>query len=278
MSSLYVHITKRFGVLGTDDDCACLPTAKSAKENGSKVAHEKKRMGIFLDINEPYTRHLIVQAFQSLRTHSQHNYSIVLGPGHGQDAVPMPRRSCSFQWSEYERIDWDAVDAGQHGASSYKIRKGLSRKAQLAYHTQRYISKHPDSILRHVMPRTVILDTWSVWEDSAPNGAATSSNTRMQQHSSGLADVVTSLGTSGKHSDSNCNPRHKLEQCLVEAKEVMAQVEQEFQCGTVSQAPMWILKGSTVNKGAGIYIVHVYEELVDICWSESDIREWYVFE
>jgi hypothetical protein len=51
--------------------------------------------------------------------------------------------------------------------------------------------------------------------------------------------------------------------------------ESEFdKLGESRLEPTWILKGSTTNKGSGIYIIHVFEQLVDVCWSESDIREW----
>ena len=43
-------------------------------------------------------------------------------------------------------------------ANSYCIRKGLIRKAQFAYHVQKYTSKHPDSILRTAVPETYIME------------------------------------------------------------------------------------------------------------------------
>ena len=58
----------------------------------------------------------------------------------------------------------------------------------------------------------------------------------------------------------------------------MRQTEEDFEKESASNKnaspPIWILKPSTINKGAGIQIVHCYEQVVDICWSESDIREW----
>lgn len=163
------------------------------------------------------------------------------------EAVKMPD-GCDFQWSEYERIDWSAVLDGVHSASSYCIRKGLSRKAQLAYFTKRYVAKHPQSILCGAMPQTIIIDTWPVWEDTT------------QATREGLADYVTSRSFGIAP-----NRRTRLEDCLLEARKAM---------DTVDNGAVWILKGSTVNKGIGIYLVHVSEELVDICWTDSDIREW----
>jgi hypothetical protein len=283
---LFVHVTPRFGVIGTggEDVAPSATTATNMSSNiigssnssnnrsnnrGSSSSNNsdsngkrqrKQTMHIFLDINEPYTRRQIIRAF--CHPSRQLDYRLVLGPGDGMEAVCMPP-ICSFQWSEYERVHWDAVTAGKHGASSYMIRKGMSRKAQLAFYTRLYTSKHPACVLRQAMPLTVVIETWSLWDD----------DTLTQQQGSGLADVVTSLGTS-KHTDDKYNQRVRLDNCLREARELMLQADAEYERGDSKAAPMWILKGSTVNKGCGIYIVHVYEELVDICWSENEIREW----
>ena len=120
----------------------------------------QRRMGIFLDIDEPYTRDLIQKAFRHPSRASY--FKITLGPGTGFEPVSLPS-NCQFQWAEYERIDWhNGVLPGHHGASSYCIRKGLSRKAQLAHYTHRHICKYPNSILREAIPQTVVLDCWSV--------------------------------------------------------------------------------------------------------------------
>lgn len=179
------------------------------------------------------------------------------------DPVPLPSH-CAFQWSEYERIDWHGgVLPGKHCASSYCIRKGISRKAQLAHYTHRHVCKNPESILIDAMPQTVVLDCWPVWEDDAK-----------MTNQGGLADVVVSIGSAGGDSSTK-NRRYRLDQCLAEAKTAMDAAEIEFETGVGgTSAPIWILKGSTTNKGVGIYIVHLYEQVVDHCWSDSDIREW----
>ena len=235
----------------------------------------QRRMGIFLDIDEPYTRDLIQKAFQ--HPSRAPYFHITLGPGVGFEPVPLPSH-CQFQWSEYERIDWhNGVLPGHHGASSYCIRKGISRKAQLAHYTHRHICKNPDSILREAIPQTVVLDCWSVWDDEIGSDA----RTPKMSHQSGLADVVVSIGGMAHSADSSSvNRRIRLDCCLSEAKQVMELAETNYQtrCAAKSNeeepAPVWILKGSTTNKGAGIFIVHLYEQVVDHCWSEPSIREW----
>ena len=245
-----IHRTQKFSVIGTIDDEFTEVT---------KVA-DATAMGIFLDIDEPYTRHLIERAFRHpLRSRY---FRIILGPGIGTDPVAMPS-NCDFQWSEYERIDWHGgVLTGKHCASSYCIRKGISRKAQLAHYTHRHICKNPESILKNAIPPTVVLDCWPVWDDDV-----------QMTNQAGLADVVVSMGSLGR--ENVANKRARLDQCLAEAKNVMESAERNFENGIGPRsAPVWILKGSTTNKGAGIFIVHHYEQVVDHCWSMSDIREW----
>jgi tubulin--tyrosine ligase len=251
--------TPRFAVLSFGADPDDRPQIITTKNN------KKKR--IFLDIDEPYTRTIIHQALIS------RGFAVTLGPGHGMDAVRMPA-DCHFQWSEYERIDWMMMNDDEHddsnsnsssngrrtiAASSYRIRKGLSRKAQLALYTNRHVSKHPNSILKQAIPETVILDTWAAFETE---GTSSTSACR------GLADaVVASAATAG--TINNINLRQRLEHCLQAGKELL-----QRHADDENDDAVWILKGSTVNKGVGIYIVHVPEQLVDICWSESNIREW----
>jgi hypothetical protein len=248
-SNICVFLTDKFSVLAESHDVSNL------------LAKSKHKLGVFLDVDEHYTRHLIINAFLKRKQY----YHVTLGPGQGMEPVPLPSH-CQFQWSEYERIDWDAVRAGKHGASSYCIRKGLSRKAQLAHFTHRFVCKNPHSILKRAIPETVVLDLWSVWESNADRHPGLSS-----QKCGGVADVVVSIGSGTREKE--MNQRKLLSQCLQEARTAMMQAENDFENGTGSE-PIWILKGSTTNKGAGIFIVHVYEQLLDLCWNESDIREW----
>lgn len=230
-------------------------SSNGATSNGATVLH------IFLDIDEPYTRLLIERAFQH-PARALH-FCITLGPGVGLDPLPLPPH-CDFQWSEYERIDWHGEAGRRHGASSYCIRKGISRKAQLAHYTHRHVCKHPDSVLKVAMPQTVVLDCWPVWDDDAHI-----------TNQEGIADVLVNIGSAGRGEKAH-NRRKRFDHCLAEARTAMDAAERDFVRSDTSAAPVWILKGSTTNQGAGIYIVHLYEQLVDHCWSDSDIREWFV--
>ena len=263
-ASLNVVLTDKFSILHILDK----------KEKKREIVEETVRdppRSIFLDVDEPYTRRIIANAFR--RRFNDESFSVTLGPGSGMDDILLPY-GCDFQWAEYERIDWESVLAGKHGASSYCVRKGLSRKAQLAYYTHRYVIKNPTSILKDAIPQTVIIDTWSVWEQGMANS-----------NQQGLADVVEAKANEGTCGNGT-NQREALEKCLIQAHQAMDSAEQEYKmwtCGPTFDTdkpnkkcpPMWILKGSTVNKGAGIYLVHIYEQLVDILWSADFIREWY---
>jgi hypothetical protein len=283
-----IVLTEKFCVLeesGVDADgvhptvCVSQPTIqlRDAFCSSNIVARSSKldqtqQMEIFLDIDEPYTRTLIERAFRH-PSRAPH-FRITLGPGVGWDPIPLPPH-CQFQWSEYERIDWhNGVLPGRHGASSYCIRKGLSRKAQLAHYTHRHICKYPTSILRKAIPKTIVLDCWSVWDDKNCD-----TKTSCMNHSGGLADVVISNGSMAGNGDfTDMNRRKRFDACLSEAKNAMNAAETKYQANVNTEheesAPVWILKGSTTNKGAGIFIVHLYEQVVDYCWSESSIREW----
>jgi hypothetical protein len=252
---------------GNEDTGADKDVHAIGPEKQLTTASSCHRMSIFLDVDESYTRRLIERAFRHpLRAR---HFQVFLGPGVGMEPIPLPPY-CEFQWAEYERIDWHGgvLVGKKHGASSYCIRKGISRKAQLAHYTYRHVCKNPNSILKQAIPQTLVLDCWSAWETDGG---------RMMTNHGGLADVVASLG--GVGNDSSMNRRERLDHCLAEAKAAMQSASCEFEGSAennaTAEAPIWILKGSTTNKGAGIYIVHVYEQVVDHCWNEPEIREWY---
>jgi len=278
---LLSHKTPKYFVIGLQGEekyvkstPAVLKPANYKNSNGNAAnirtpsTSTRKKTSVFLDINEPYTRNTIHRALTCDPLCAPY-FSVELGPGDGEEAVPIPS-DCDFQWSEYERIDWKEVLRGKHGAASYCVRKGISRKAQLSTFTHRYICKHPNSLLKDCLPQTFVLDTWSVWEDDD-----------VFQPKDGLSDIViaSASGGGGGMGDGSINQRRRLDKCLEMARSAMKQAEQEF-IDSVSHndetvdPPTWILKPSTANKAAGIQILHVYEQLVDECWSEPDIREW----
>ncbi len=198
-----------------------------------------------------------------------------------------------FQFAEYERIDWHNVFVTKKmGASSYFVRKGISRKAQLAIYTSKYIqTKNPKSILKQAIPQTIVIETWDAFDhgyDKLQNvdyGISSATNIELEKQ-------VT------KTNSSLYSIKEKLINiCLKEATDAMQRAEEEYE-NTVAQAygynqnhhdkritgrkayltlpPVWILKPSTVNKGEGIKILHCVEEVLDAVMEDSNIREWYV--
>ena len=157
------------------------------------------------------------------------------------------------QIGDFENIDWESVINGSHIASSYLVRKGLSRKAQLAMQIRRYLSKHRDSILLKATPFTLILETWNAFEDM-----------RVDFGHGTFASFDSNLII-------NVALRQRLEWCLEDIKLAMEDTECDH----------WILKSSVTNKGADIVIIRNWENLLDAIENVPDIREWvlqkYVF-
>jgi hypothetical protein len=271
MMAVTWYATKRFAVLAHPEERGEIHGKVALQDRLSVSSDNVHRLPstaserlpthrIFLDVDCDYTRRILQEAFAHPSRKSR--FCVTLGPANGMDPVPLPR-SCDFQWAEYERIDWSSVLEGKHGAASYCVRKGLSRKAQLAYYTQRYAAKNnEDNVLARAVPQTLILDTWDVWERS---GAGAASST-----CEGFAHGMTPLGSA-----KSVNVKERLVACLDHAKRCMESAEAAFaSSGDPTLEPIWILKGSTTNKGSGIHIVHLFEQVLDICWSESEIREW----
>ena len=152
----------------------------------------------------------------------------------------------NIQIGDFENIDWESVMNGSQIASSYLVRKGLSRKAQLAMQIKRYLSKHRDSILLKAAPFTLILETWNAFEDM-----------RVDFGHGTFASFDTNLII-------NVALRQRLEWCLEDIKLTM----EDTKCDH------WILKSSVTNKGADIVIVKNWENLLDALENVPDIREW----
>ena len=151
-----------------------------------------------------------------------------------------------IQIGDFENISWESVLDGSQIASSYLVRKGLSRKAQLALQIKRFSSKNKDCILKKATPFTLILETWSAFEDMRVdfgNGTFANFDTNM------VMDVAL---------------RQRLEWCL---EDVKLSMEDNY-------CDHWILKPSVTNKGVDIAIIQNWESLLDAIEAVPDIREW----
>lgn len=150
------------------------------------------------------------------------------------------------QLGDFENICWESAMNGDQIASSYLVRKGLSRKAQLAMQIKRFLSKHRDSILLKATPFTLILETWNAFEDM-----------RVDFGHGTFADFDSNLVM-------NVAFRQRLEWCLEDVKIAMEDHHSDH----------WILKSSVTNKGADIVIINDWDSLLDALEDVPDIREW----
>jgi hypothetical protein len=155
-----------------------------------------------------------------------------------------------YQVCDFELIDWEPVLSGEHNASSFVVRKGMSRKAQFSLQMRKYVAKHPNSVLKDAIPYSLILDTWGAFENKVDLGM-------------GLSASFDSCGAGSLQQSSL---RQRLEWCLDDAKE---EVSREGRGDWT-----WILKPSVTNKGADITVMKTWDELLDALEWSPDIREW----
>lgn len=104
-------------------------------------------------MDESYTHDLIVRSLRS------RNWSVT-EPLANTISASIFSPPISLQWLEYELVDWLylARNPTTTLASSYCIRKGLIRKAQMAFNVKKYLSKRPISVLGTAVPETWLFE------------------------------------------------------------------------------------------------------------------------
>lgn len=153
----------------------------------------------------------------------------------------------TLQVSDFENINWELVMSRGQRASSYLVRKGLSRKAQLALQIRRYSTKRSNTILKECVPHTIILETWGAFDEMR----------------------VDNFGSGATFDVSDMPFRDRLEICLVDAKEVIESKIKE-------EGWRWILKPSVTNKGADIAICDSWAQVLDALEEMEMQREWVI--
>ncbi len=208
----------------------------------SKRTHEP--VLAFVHLNCDYSREILLK---SLR---RRPWCTVVEDEDEQDAIRAAGSNGKkiIQFADFENIKWDGVMNGDEMASSFLVRKGLSRKAQLALQLKKYNCKHPNSLLKNHIPLTVIVETWSAFENMRLNFGGMFAN----------FDA----------SSTNMTLRQKLDFILEDLKD---EVEAPGREGWY-----WIMKPSVTNKGQNIAIARNYEEILDELEINPDIREWVV--
>lgn len=113
------------------------------------------KIRVLIGIEEEYTREKLVECFKY-----RSNYEVdVLDRGSSTLA-----NNYDIYWLEYEDLDFERLTQRQQQSqaakrvlfNSYCIRKGLIRKAQLAFYLQKYIIKKPSSRLIKYVPPTYV--------------------------------------------------------------------------------------------------------------------------
>lgn len=146
-----------------------IQTTKCFSVFSSKPENLEKCFVLKLDLNCSYTSSLVHCAALKRK-----NCFVRSGDDEFEQQKLKSSLLCHIQLGDFENIDWDPVLKRKYtrqfqtqyfGASSYLIRKGLSRKAQLSIQLKKYICKHPASILSRSVPFTLVVETWNAFEE-----------------------------------------------------------------------------------------------------------------
>ena len=221
--------TKRFSTIALRSTTSLLSSPKSL---------------VFLSVNCAYTETIVRAALARrpwcrLSLQKYEPYSVDGSNG-----------SKYVQMGDFENIEWEDVMNGCCIASSYLVRKGLSRKAQLAMQIKRYLSKRKESILARAIPFTIILQTWDAFDDMKVDFGG---GTFASFDSTAVMTVAL---------------RQRLEWCLEHEKSIFLSKTDD------PDFSHWILKSSVTNKGADIVVVRDWDGILDALEEVPDIREW----
>ncbi|KAJ2614376.1 tubulin--tyrosine ligase [Coemansia sp. RSA 1365] len=112
---------------------------------------------VVIDMDEPYVQEILRAAFT--------RFSPYIAVQTSEESSKVSDSNSSVQsqlvmhWREYERIDWDAVHRSSSVFSNaYCYRKGLIRKAQMAFNIKLHMAKNPDSVLHSGVPETWVFE------------------------------------------------------------------------------------------------------------------------
>ncbi|KAJ1923937.1 tubulin--tyrosine ligase [Tieghemiomyces parasiticus] len=206
---------------------------------------------VVIGLDEPYVRAILDRLFKG----QLEGWTVKsLAPTHERDPdTPVsvtPTAGPLLLWLEYEDLDWDLIFNSTPSrpvlANAYCIRKGLIRKAQMAFNIHKYVAKNPDSILTRAVPATFIFEL---------------------DHPDYLDEAL--------------NENFEIDQALTQNAQLReAQgtgVETESAGKAGSEIQRFILKPSLTGRGAGIHLFDTREGLEEILESyfedDSDDEE-----
>lgn len=107
------------------------------------------KIKVLIGIEEPYTRDKLADCFKY-----RSNYEVTIYDRHRDVDLD----DFDLYWMEYEDLDFEKLTrpGERRLLNSYCIRKGLIRKAQLAFYLHKYMSKKPSSRLSKFVPNTYV--------------------------------------------------------------------------------------------------------------------------
>jgi hypothetical protein len=219
---------------------------------------------IYVDWNCDYTKNIILSTIQRRNQYCRLIKDITDDPLLKEFQRQFQRRPSILQLSDFENIQWEYVLSERTMASSYLIRKGLSRKAQMALQFQRFLKKSAHSVLHQSVPETHIIETWDIFPDNTNTTSASTASSFLGQ---GFSFDLPHL-----HDWNRVSIREKLRWQFTNNIELLFLNSQENEKKEAEQA--WILKPSVTNKGADISIIQNYDELLEKLEDEPSIREW----
>eukprot|EP00605_Chrysophyceae_sp_TOSAG23-4_P001153 GSChrysophyteH1.ASY1.ANO1.1260.1 assembled CDS len=227
--------TRRFAVISPSTDHEALLT--------------KKKKLVMLDLNCEYTCGVVERALTRRALWCDiidaHTVDTMNASDEDGDGI--------LQVADFENIRWEMVLRGgsSHRASSYLVRKGLSRKAQLALQVKRFVAKHPSSELKEAFPETLIIETWDAFE-----------SVKVDFGMGAVADFSTSRG--------GCWHPGRITRVPDEGEDE----DEDEGKNRNKKRNRWILKPSVTNKGMDISLCHDWDSFLDALEMTPDIREW----
>ena len=115
------------------------------------------RLKILIGIDEEYTNRKIIECFLN-----RNDYQVVIYDKHDlKQKLSKENLQFDIFWLEYEDLDFEQLLSSAKSNkyfNSYCIRKGLIRKAQLAFYLKKYSTKKQNSILAKCVPETYVFE------------------------------------------------------------------------------------------------------------------------
>ena len=117
-----------------------------------------EKIKCLIGIDESYTQNKIIECFKY-----RDEYQIDIYDKNNVKQVELKEKLYyDFYWLEYEELDFEKLTSRTINRkvlfNSYCIRKGLIRKAQIAFYLKKYLSKKVNSPLAKYLPETHVFE------------------------------------------------------------------------------------------------------------------------